>query len=126
MSHHTVTAAGDLVYARVITANRDMDPVLSCMDSSGRAAGFGPLKGGLVVECSLPHARTLLAKPPGPVLAALGAKLKFELAVGLNGRLWVHSGDCPTTIRVCRVLVEAQDVAVAEQQQWVAQQLQQL
>lgn len=79
-----------------------------------------------MVECTLPHARTLLAKPPGPTLAALGAKLKFELAVGLNGRLWVHSSDCQTTIRVCRVLVGAQDVAVAEQQQWVAQQLQQL
>lgn len=116
---------GDLVYARVVTANRDMDPVLSCVDSSGRAAGFGPLKGGLVVECSLPHARTLLAKPPGPVLAALGAKLKFELAVGLNGRLWVNSVDCRTTIRVCRVLVGAQNVPVAEQQQWVMQQLQQ-
>jgi exosome complex RNA-binding protein Rrp4 len=117
--------AGDLVYARVVTANRDMDPVLSCVDSSGRAAGFGPLKGGLVVECSLPHARTLLAKPPGPVLAALGSKMKFELAVGLNGRLWVNSVDCRTTIRVCRVLVGAQNVPVAEQQQWVVQQLHQ-
>lgn len=113
------------MYARVITANRDMDPVLTCMDSAGRAAGFGPLKGGLVVECSLPHARSLLATPPGPVLSALGAKVKFELAVGLNGRLWVNSADCRTTIRVCRVLLGAQSIAVAEQQQWVAQQLQQ-
>ena len=112
------------MYARVITANRDMDPILTCMDSAGRVAGFGPLKGGLVVECSLCHARTLLAKPPGPVLAALGAKLKFELAVGLNGRLWVNSSDCRTTIRVCRVLVGAQSVPVPEQQHWVGQQLQ--
>jgi exosome complex component RRP40 len=121
----TLLCAGDLVYARVITANRDMDPVLTCVDSAGRAAGFGPLKGGLVVECSLPHARTLLAKPPGPVLAALGTKIKFELAVGLNGRLWVNSADCRSTIRVCKVLVDAQSVPVAEQQQWVAQQMQQ-
>lgn len=113
------------MYARVITANRDMDPVLTCVDSAGRAAGFGALKGGMAIDCSLSHARALLAKPPGPVLAALGAKLKFELAVGLNGRLWVHSSDCRTTIRVCRVLVDAQSVALAEQQQWVAQQLQQ-
>jgi exosome complex component RRP40 len=55
----------------------------------------------------------------------LGSKLKFELAVGLNGRLWVHSGDCRTTIKVCRVLLGAQDVPAAEQQQWVTQQLQQ-
>lgn len=121
---HICAHAGDLVYARVITANRDMDPVLTCVDSNGRAAGFGPLKGGLVVECSLSHARSLLAKPPCPVLATLGAKLKFELAVGLNGRLWVNSSDCRTTIKVCRVLVDAQSIPLGEQQQWVSQQLQ--
>lgn len=29
---------GDLVYCRVVTAQRDMDPVLSCIDASGKAS----------------------------------------------------------------------------------------
>lgn len=117
-------ATGDLVYARVITANRDMDPVLSCVDSQGRASGFGPLKEGYVVECGLGHARSLLARPPAPVLAALGAKMQFELAVGMNGRVWLNSGSCATTVKAANVILQSQHVPAAEVQQWVAAQLQ--
>jgi exosome complex component RRP40 len=31
----------------------------------------------------------LLSSPTCPVLEALGKKLSFEIAVGLNGRVWV-------------------------------------
>lgn len=42
------------MYARVSLANRDMEPELECVDpATGKAEGFGELKGGLVVECSL-------------------------------------------------------------------------
>jgi exosome complex component RRP40 len=116
---------GDLVYARVITANRDMDPVLSCIDAQGKSSGFGALKGGFVLECGLNHARALLARPPAPVLSALGAKLQFELAVGMNGRVWLDSSSCATTVKVANVLQQAQGVAAADVQQWVAGQLQQ-
>lgn len=110
------------MFARVVTANRDMDPVLSCVDAQGRAAGFGALKAGLALEASLPYCRALLAKPPGPVLATLGAALKFELAVGMNGRVWVHSGDVPTTVRVVRALSGAAGVPAEQQAAWVAEQ----
>lgn len=45
---------GTLVYARVSLASRDMEPEIECVDpSTGKADGFGELKGGLMVECSL-------------------------------------------------------------------------
>lgn len=117
-------SAGDLVYARVVTANRDMDPVLSCVDAQGRASGFGPLKEGLVVDCGTSHARALLARPPAPVLAAVGAKLQFELAVGMNGRVWLNSSGCATTVKVANIILESQHVPTTDQQQWVKGQLQ--
>jgi exosome complex component RRP40 len=81
--------AGDLVYARVVSASRDTDPILSCVDAFGRASGFGALKEGLPLQVSTALARQLLAQPPAPVLQQLGQLVQFELAVGMNGRVWV-------------------------------------
>lgn len=40
---------------------------------------------------SSPHHRLLA--PRNPLLATWGAKLPFEIAVGMNGRVWVKTGD---------------------------------
>ena len=51
---------GSLIYARVSLAHRDMEPELECFDAQTRKAeGFGDLKGGLVVRCSLMMCRQL-------------------------------------------------------------------
>ena len=45
---------GSLLYARVSLAHKDMDPELECFDAQTRKAdGFGELKRGFVVRCSL-------------------------------------------------------------------------
>jgi len=45
---------GSLVYARVSLAHKDMEPELECFDAQTRKSeGFGELKGGFVVRCSL-------------------------------------------------------------------------
>uniref|UniRef100_A0A665UJR4 Exosome component 3 n=1 Tax=Echeneis naucrates TaxID=173247 RepID=A0A665UJR4_ECHNA len=45
---------GDLVFAQFIVANKDMEPELTCIDSSGRANGMGVFgAGGLVFTVSL-------------------------------------------------------------------------
>ena len=41
--------------------------------------------------------RTLLSRPPCPVLEALARHIQYEVAVGLNGRVWVNA-DSPTKI----------------------------
>lgn len=105
-------APGDALYARVVSAHRDSDPVLSCVDAAGRAGGFGALKAGLLVDVPLPRARALLAVPPAPLLAALGACVEFEVAVGMNGRLWVTAGGAAATANVAAAL--RSDVAPGE------------
>uniref|UniRef100_A0A2N9J101 Ribosomal RNA-processing protein 40 n=1 Tax=Fagus sylvatica TaxID=28930 RepID=A0A2N9J101_FAGSY len=82
--------AGTLIYVRVVKANPGMNPELSCTDASGKAAEFGQLKDGFMFESSTGLSRTLLSSPTCPVLDALGKKLSFEIAVGLNGRVWVY------------------------------------
>ncbi len=92
------------MYARVESAPRDVEPQLSCVDASGKAAGMGPLLGGLPFSVSTGAARALLARPPGPALAALGAAASFELVVGANGRCWVSAPDVATTVLVANAL----------------------
>ncbi|KAK4054112.1 exosome non-catalytic core subunit rrp40 [Microbotryomycetes sp. JL201] len=58
-----------------------------------KASGFGELTGGFVVRgVELNRCRALLA-PKNPILPKLGAKCPFEVAVGMNGRVWIKTGD---------------------------------
>jgi exosome complex component RRP40 len=42
------------VHARVSLANRDMEPEIECVDpKDGKSNGYGELKGGLMMTCSL-------------------------------------------------------------------------
>ena len=46
------------MYARVSLAHKDMEPELECFDAQTRKSeGFGELKGGFVVRCSLKMCR---------------------------------------------------------------------
>ena len=68
------------MYARVSLANRDMEPEIECFDpSTGKSDGFGELKGGLVVNCSLQTARQYA----GPIHESSQAE---EGAVGYSTR----------------------------------------
>jgi exosome complex component RRP40 len=102
---------GSLVYARVESAPRDVEPLLSCVDGSGKSAGMGPLLSGLPFTVSTGAARELLARPPCAALAALGAAASFELVVGANGRCWVAAADVATTVLVSNALQAAATLA---------------
>lgn len=46
---------GDIVYARLLVANKDMEPELVCIDGGGRSSGMGVIgrDGGFLHTCSL-------------------------------------------------------------------------
>jgi len=97
-----------LVYARVSLAHKDMEPELECFDAQTRKAeGFGELKGGFVVKCSLGMSRLLL-DPNHFLLPLLGSRFPLECAVGTNGRVWVDTKSTQNTIVVGRC-IEAAD-----------------
>ncbi|KAK9278872.1 hypothetical protein L1049_028451 [Liquidambar formosana] len=106
---------GTLLYVRVVKANTGMNPELSCTDASGKAAEFGPLKDGYMFESSTGLSRMLLSSPPCPVLEALGKKLSFEIAVGLNGRVWVNAAAPSTVILVANAIMNSESLSGVQQ-----------
>eukprot|EP01006_Ploeotia_vitrea_P040541 TRINITY_DN66434_c11_g1_i1.p1 TRINITY_DN66434_c11_g1~~TRINITY_DN66434_c11_g1_i1.p1 ORF type:complete len:328 (+),score=150.82 TRINITY_DN66434_c11_g1_i1:45-1028(+) len=87
---------GSLVYARVEAANKDMEPELTCIsphikkDWVTGESMFGELHGGYLFKCSLSLAHKLLDDECW-VLQCLGSYMPFELAIGMNGRVWLNA-----------------------------------
>ena len=110
--------AGTLVYARIETMPPSMDPTLSCqlgphdagiprkewMTNEGT---YGELKGGTCRKIPLGLARELLY-PKNIVLYELGKAVPFELCIGVNGFLWVHSPRPEYTILILNAIVNSQ------------------
>ncbi|KAI0297729.1 exosome complex exonuclease RRP40 [Russula brevipes] len=97
-----------LVYARVSLAHKDMEPELECFDAQTRKAeGFGELKGGFLVRCSLKMSRSLL-DPSYFLLPVLGSRFPLETAIGTNGRVWISAKEVKQTIAAARC-IEAAD-----------------
>lgn len=117
---------GTLLYVRVVKANTGMNPELSCMDASGKAAEYGPLKDGFMFESSTGLSRTLLSTPTCPVLETLGKKLAFEIAVGLNGRVWVNATSPSVIVLVANTIMQTESLSPAQQKIKVENLLQRL
>ncbi|KAJ1882553.1 exosome non-catalytic core subunit rrp40 [Coemansia sp. RSA 486] len=97
-------AIGTTVYARVSVANSLMDPEIECYNANtGKSEGYGELSEGFMFKCSLGLARRLFSSK-APVLNALGAKIPFEVAVGLNGRVWINTEAPETTVLVANAI----------------------
>lgn len=79
-----------------------------------QGAGFGALTGGQAFRCTTSFAAKLMNKPQPAILAALGRALQFELAVGLNGHVWVHSPKPMTTIIVTNTLPKGEFLSDAQ------------
>ncbi|VVB10709.1 unnamed protein product [Arabis nemorensis] len=102
---------GTLLYVRVVKTNTGMNPDLSCTDASGKAAAFGPLRDGFMFETSTGLSRMLLSSPTCPVLEALGKKLSFEIATGLNGRVWVNAAAPRSVIIVANAIMNSKSLS---------------
>ena len=114
----------DLVYAKVVSAQKNMEVDLTCVNpSTGKSEpdGLGPLTGGMLFEVSTGLAKRLLNKQGVVVLSELGDKLQggLEVAVGKHGKVWV---DCPeggvkSVIAVGRCLRETDERNLTEKEQ---------
>lgn len=106
---------GTLLYLRVVKTNIGMNPELSGTDASGKASVFGPLKEGFMFETSTGLSRMLLSSPTCPVLEALGKKLSFEIATGLNGRVWVNAAAPRSVIIVANAIMNSETLSATQQ-----------
>ncbi|XP_028272794.1 exosome complex component RRP40 [Parambassis ranga] len=115
---------GDLVFAQFIIANKDMEPELVCMDSSGRANGMGVFGGGgLLFTVSLGLVRRLLS-PHNEVRADLEQLFPCELVVGMNGRVWTRASTVQQTLIIANLL-QSCDTMTSQQRQQLFRRVQQ-
>ncbi|NXX80049.1 EXOS3 protein, partial [Urocolius indicus] len=105
---------GDLIYGQFLVANKDMEPEMVCIDSSGRSSGMGIIgQDGFMIKVSLGLIRKLLA-PKCEIIQELSQLYPFELVLGMNGRIWVKAKTVQQTLIIVNIL-EACEYMTAEQ-----------
>lgn len=90
---------GDVIYAKLLIANRDLEPELVCVDSYGRKDTLGILSDGFVFNCSINLVRKILNQKC-PLLMKLKEHFPYEIAVGMNGRIWIRGRNVNETIAI--------------------------
>ncbi|XP_002730573.1 exosome complex component RRP40-like [Saccoglossus kowalevskii] len=90
---------GDLIYGKLLVANKDMEPEIVCIDSTGRSSGLGVISGGFMFKCSLGLVRKIVS-PDCQLMKLLGKHMPYETAVGLNGRIWIKAKTLSHTIAI--------------------------
>ena len=117
---------GDVVYARLIVASRDMEAELVCVDSYGKRAGMGVIgssdpstpstnssDNSFLFTVPLNLVRKLLSKSC-VLLNALGKYIAYEIAVGMNGRIWIRGKTVRDTICLANAISVAEHMTNEE------------
>ncbi|XP_078045702.1 exosome complex component Rrp40 [Augochlora pura] len=99
---------GDLVFAKLLVASKDMESELVCVDSHGKEKKLGVLKSdGMLFTCSLSLVRKILNQS-SPLFNMLARSQAFEVAAGMNGRVWVKARTIQETIAVANAILAAE------------------
>jgi exosome complex component RRP40 len=107
---------GDLIYAKLLIASRDTEPELVCVDSQGKGNELGILSSdGMMFTCSLNLVRKLL-NPDCPLFRILGRSQTYEIAAGMNGRIWIKAQTVQETIAVANAILAAEYTLPREMQ----------
>lgn len=105
---------GDVIFAKLLVASKDMEPELVCVDSQGKEKKLGVLgPDGMLFTCSLSLVRKILNRN-SPLFKMLAQSQAFEVAVGMNGRVWVKARSIQETIAVANAVLVAEFTAPNE------------
>lgn len=86
---------GQAIYGRISKAVPEVETELECIDPiTGKEGGFGLLdESGYIFDINLNFARELLFNKNSIFLEKLATKCTFEIAIGINGKIWLKCGD---------------------------------
>ncbi|KAI5955730.1 RRP40 [Candida jiufengensis] len=89
---------GQVVYGRIVNDDNDstFETEIECFDASNNreSGGFGILDdSGYIFNVPLNYARELLYNSKSSVLENLAKKVQFEIAIGINGKIWLKCSD---------------------------------
>lgn len=105
---------GDIIFAKLLVASKDMEPELVCLDSQGKEKKLGVLgPDGMLFTCSLSLVRKILDRK-SPLFKTLAQNQAFEVAVGMNGKIWVKARNIQETIAVANAILAAEYTAQNE------------
>ena len=105
---------GDFIYGKVILANKEFDTELTCVSSFGTkkewSSGetiYGELKDGVTIKVSILKARSMLL-PDNVVLTTLGKYFAYEVAIGMNGLIWIKSKEILHTVVIRNAILNSE------------------
>ncbi|KAI9917904.1 hypothetical protein PsorP6_012960 [Peronosclerospora sorghi] len=112
---------GSLVYARVSKNNPNVDPEITCeappnmikKDWMTGLAIYGELNDGYVFKTSIGLAKSLL-REDCKVLTSLGKRLAFEVAVGVNGIVWVNAKTTKNITIISNAILNSESMSSSE------------
>jgi len=93
---------------------------ISCVSASGKSCGLGPLEDGFLFEIPTPAVKVLQTpKKHGgsDILKKLGIITPFEVAVGVNGYVWIKSKNDIVNILLSRAIQATADLEPEEHDQ---------
>ena len=114
--HKPTLALGAIVLCYVTLADSHLETELSCEDkttqrdwSSGETL-YGLLTSSspsLLVDVAIPYSATLQSANPSPAVQSLSRHFKFEIAIGVNGKVWVAAETRRNVQAIVKVLTQA-------------------
>lgn len=99
---------GDAVYAKLLSAHREMEPELVCIDKYYKSGNLGPLSSDGFIITVLPSLVYRLLNIEHPLLRSLGKKFQFEIAIGMNGKIWFNTKNVKDTVTLMNCLLAAE------------------
>lgn len=107
------------MYCRITWARMGMEPEAACTDANGKSEGMGPLSEGYCFDTTTTHCEKLWGKPPE--LKYIEQTQEGEVAIGLNGRVWVKSASMGHTTAIVQMLKACERVVDADAVQRIVQ-----
>ncbi|CAG0920423.1 unnamed protein product [Notodromas monacha] len=100
---------GDVVFGRLISASSDSEPEMACIDAGGKKNCMGVLQGGHMFATAVHTSRRLLHSKY-PLLSLLAQKgIKFEVTVGMNGRVWIKASSAREVLAVKQAILASEE-----------------
>lgn len=100
---------GDIVYAKVLNAHKEMEPELVCIDQYYKAGRLGVLSNDGFLVSTNQKLTQILLKAENPLLRTLGRKFPYEIVVGVNGKIWIKANQTKEMLTLCRTFEEAKN-----------------
>lgn len=77
------------------------------MDSTGKKGNLGKLSDGLMFQCSINLVRKIFNEKCN-LMHLLSKECHYEIAAGINGRIWINSKSPTATILLRNIILEAE------------------